>query len=300
MPVTGAQYEIAGHGHRAVVTGVGAGLRVLTADGFALVETYDADESPPMGAGGVLVPWPNRVAGARFAWRGREYHPEVTEPARGNAIHGVLRRVTWEPVAHTDDAVTLAADVAAGPGWPEPLHVETTWSVGADGLTATHAVTNTGSGDVPVGLGVHPYLRVGDAPVADCVLTVPTEQVLDVDDARIPVGAPRAVTAGEDLSTGRRVGDLDLDTCFRLRPHPGEVHLELRAPDGSGTRLRADASFPWAQVFTPASPFAPGATAVAVEPMTCPPDALNSGTDLAVVAAGETWTVRWGLERLAP
>jgi aldose 1-epimerase len=32
--------------------------------------------------------------------------------------------------------------------------------------------------------------------------------------------------------------------------------------------------------------------------MTCPPDALNSGTDLVVLQPGATWTVRWGLEAL--
>jgi aldose 1-epimerase len=34
---------------------------------------------------------------------------------------------------------------------------------------------------------------------------------------------------------------------------------------------------------------------VAVEPMTCPPDALNSGTDLITLAPGESWTGSWGL-----
>ena len=35
--------------------------------------------------------------------------------------------------------------------------------------------------------------------------------------------------------------------------------------------------------------------AIALEPMTCPPDALRSGTDLIRLAPGTTWTGRWGL-----
>ena len=320
MALTGAQYELSGHGYRAVVTGVGAGLRVLTGDGVDLVETFGADEHPPMGAGGVLIPWPNRTAGARFRWDGTERTFEPTEPARGHAIHGLLRRETWTAVRHEADVVTLAADLAPGagapldppdppgpgtaPGWPGALHAETTYSVGPDGLTVTHALTATGDVELPVGVGVHPYLRVGDVGSSDCVLTARTATVLDVDDLLIPTGPARPVTAGEDLSGGRRVGELDLDTGFGTGAPAGGSHHDLRAPDGSGARIRgtrlwADASFGWVQIFTPASPFGREGQAVAVEPMTCPPDALNSGVDLAVVAPGETWTVRWGIRALA-
>jgi aldose 1-epimerase len=32
--------------------------------------------------------------------------------------------------------------------------------------------------------------------------------------------------------------------------------------------------------------------------MTCPPDALNSGTGLLVVEPGQTWTGSWGIRPL--
>lgn len=295
MPVTGEQYEIAAGTTRAVVTGVGAGLRRCEVEGAALVESFDADERPPMGAGGVLVPWPNRLAGARFTWEGREYRPEVSEPARGNAIHGLLRRATWEPAAHEADTVTLAATVPASDGWPQPLHVETTYAVAPGRLRVAHTVRNDGDGAAPVGLGTHPYLRVGDAPVDECVLTAATVSVLDVDDAMIPTGT-RDPGPGEDLRGGQRVGGLDLDTCFRAGDdRPDDVLAELRAPDGASVRLVADPAVGWVQVFTPGSPFSRAGRAAAVEPMTCPPDALHSGEDLHVLAPGATWTVSWGL-----
>lgn len=293
---TGEQYRITGGGTQAIVTGVGAGLRSLTVDGRALTETFDPAARPPLGAGGVLVPWPNRTAGAAWSWRGVEHHLDVTESARGHAIHGLLRRAVWTPSEDTHDRITLAADVPASGGWPEPLHVETSYTVSGDGLAVAHTVTNLGVAEVPVGLGTHPYLRVGDTPPADCVLTVATVDVLDVDDALIPTGR-RPVTPAEDLRDGRRVGDLTLDTCFAADPERGDVLASMRAPDGHGVALWADASVRWVQVFTPdAFPRPDGAgRAVAVEPMTCPPDALHSGTDLRVLAPGEAWTVRWGL-----
>ena len=86
---TGEQIDLVAGATHAVVTGVGGGLRALEVDGRARVEDFDADATPPMGAGMVLVPWPNRIAGARYSWQGREYALEVTEPARGHAIHGL-------------------------------------------------------------------------------------------------------------------------------------------------------------------------------------------------------------------
>ncbi|MEU5235197.1 aldose epimerase, partial [Streptomyces anulatus] len=71
-----------------MITTVGAGLRSFEVDGVPYVETFGADEKPPMSAGAVLVPWPNRTAGASWVLNGVAQQLEVTEPARGNAIHG--------------------------------------------------------------------------------------------------------------------------------------------------------------------------------------------------------------------
>jgi aldose 1-epimerase len=306
MAPTGQQYEIRAGGAHAVVTEVGAGLRAFVVDGTHHVETYDEDASPPMGAGCVLLPWPNRTAGAQFSWHGETHRLDVTEQARGHAIHGLVRRRPWQLAALDEGSITLAVDVPGGTdpeahGWPQPLHVETTYGVtGGDGpgLTVSHSVTNTGDGDVPAGIGTHPYLRAGDHPSGDCTLSVATATVLDVDDALIPTGPAREVTPEESLRGGRRVADLDLDTCFGVSGGVAGVLAELRAPDGVGTRLWGDRNVAWAQAFTPESPFGRPGKAVAVEPMTCPPDALNSGTDLVVLQPGATWTVRWGLEAL--
>ncbi|PVZ13224.1 aldose 1-epimerase family protein [Actinomycetospora cinnamomea] len=293
MPPTGEQIDLVATDSRAVVTEVGAGLRTLTIAGHDRVEGFEEEETPPMGAGGVLVPWPNRVAGARYRWRGADHALEVTEPARGHAIHGFLRHRPWSVTARADDAVTLIADVDPSWGWPGPLHVATTYALDPGGLTVTHALTNTGEVDVPAGLGTHPYLRAGDAAPAGCTLILFADRVVDVDDALVPTGV-RPVAPGEDLRAGRRVGDLALDTCFGAAPGPDGVLGVLTAPDGRATALWADPAVRWVQVFTP-DDLAGRGPAVAVEPMTCPPDALNSGTDLHVLAPGETWTVRWGI-----
>jgi aldose 1-epimerase len=34
---------------------------------------------------------------------------------------------------------------------------------------------------------------------------------------------------------------------------------------------------------------------VAIEPMTCPPDAFRSGRDMVVIKPGDTWRGAWGI-----
>ena len=52
---------------------------------------------------------------------GREQQLEITEEARGNAIHGLTRHLEWELLEHAESSITLAVDVEVQPGWPVPL-----------------------------------------------------------------------------------------------------------------------------------------------------------------------------------
>lgn len=303
LPATGAQFEIAavpgtGREVRAVVTEVGAALRSLVCAGRRCVETFGEDQRPPRGSGTVLVPWPNRTAGGRWTWRGQPQQLALSEPVAGNAIHGLLRHTFYRCTEHGADAVTLRAVIAPQPGWPVPLDTAVRYAVAADGLTVTHTVRNVGADPVPFGVGAHPYLRAGDAATDDCVLTLAASTVLPLERG-LPAGPARPVDGGLDLRSGRPVRGLDLDHAFGgCAPADGDtlVRHRLSGPDG-GVELWADPDFGWVQVFTPADHPGRG-RALAVEPMTCPPDALNSGTGLRTLEPGQSWSGRWGLAPL--
>jgi aldose 1-epimerase len=291
-PLTGEQFEIVSGDVRAVVTEVGAGLRVFTVGDRPYVETYPLDQRPPAGAGTVLVPWPNRTAGGRWTWRGEPQQLALSEPAAGNAIHGLLRHTLYRPAELRADAITLTATVPAQPGWPVPLAVRTGYAVGPDGLTVTHTVRNIGAHPVPFGVGAHPYLRLGDTPTDDCELTLAAAAVLPLERG-LPVGPPRP-DPELDFRTGRALRGLRLDHAFgQCAVDGGLVRHRLNGPDG-GLELWAEPDFGWVQVYTPDDLVGRG-RAVAVEPMTCPPDALNSGTGLLTLDPGAGWTGRWGL-----
>ncbi|MGN0063244.1 MAG: aldose 1-epimerase family protein [Nocardioides sp.] len=291
---TGQQWELRHGAGTAYVAQAGAALRGFAVDGTWLTEPSPADAPPTAGNGQLLVPWPNRVRDGRWTLDGTVQQLALTEPARGNASHGLLRHAAYACTAEAAESVTLQAEVFPQPGYPFRLSHAVTYALDSTGLVVTHEITHHGAGRAPVAVGAHPYLRVGDVPVADCSLRVGADTVLLVDDRMLPVGS-EPVHDEHDWRDGPVIRDRRVDAGYtRLAVVDGQVRHTLTAPDGRGVTLWAEEAFGWVQLFTtdrlPARDLA-----VAVEPMTAPADALSSGEGLAWLGTGETLRVRWGL-----
>jgi aldose 1-epimerase len=279
----------------AEITEVGASLRALRLDGVDLVPRYPDDSPAPAASGIVLVPWPNRIRDGRWTQRGTEYQLAITEPKLGNASHGLLRFAPYREVDRRPDAVTLAADVFPQTGYPFQLATRVTYTLLDDGLDVALSVTNVGGADAPVALGAHPYLCMSGAPTADLTLELGADAWFPLDDRNLPL-PPVALDEAHDLRSPRRLGDLSLDTAYTAlhRAADGRVRAILHAPDGRRLELWGDAEVEYLQVFT--TDRYPGhQLAVAIEPMTAPADAFNSGRGLRWLAPGDTWDVGWGI-----
>jgi aldose 1-epimerase len=300
IPLTGTQYEIEAGDYRATVTELGAGLRELEHAGTPVITSYDADQLPPHSTGEFLSPWPNRIDGGRYSFDGSQYQLALSEPARSNAIHGLTRWVPWTKTAHDEAEVTLTSIPHGTQGYPFAVQVEVTYRVDSEsGLHVSVTATNKGGRPAPWGYGHHPYLTVASPTVDDCELTLPVDSWLPVDDRLIPSGPPQDVTGTElDFRTARKLGDTKLDTAFTgLRREPDGLAWVWLGTGDRRTGLWMDASCEWLQVFTsdglePAHDRA----ALAVEPMTCPPNAFVSGEQLIVLKPRESVTVRWGIK----
>jgi len=297
-PVSGAQWTIKAGGHEAVIVEVGGGLRSYRVDGEDIVDPYAEDELCPACAGQILAPWPNRIRDGQYSFRGTSHQLALTEPDRHNAIHGLVNWSRWRLVDTADGELRVAYDLPPQPGYPWPLLLETTWRVGEAGLRADHSVTNVGSQPCPFGFAVHPYLIIPGVSIEQLTLQVPANSRLLVDGRLLPIGAARVAGSEYDFTEPRRIGNLVLDTAFGdlTRGDDGGSSVTLAAPDGRVRRIWADQSAGWWQVFT-------GDTlsgeryrrSVAIEPMTCPPDAFRSGKDLIVLEPGQTWRGSWGV-----
>ncbi|SEQ84309.1 aldose 1-epimerase family protein [Microlunatus flavus] len=293
---TGTQLDITLGDQSATVTGLGAGLRRYAVEGRDVVKGFGADEPVSGGRGQQLVPWPNRIRDGRYPWGGTTQQLWLTEPARHNASHGLARYVPWTVTEHGDSHVVCTLTIYPQPGWPGILHVRLRYALTDDGLHVTVEARNDGDADVPFGYGAHPYLTVGESSVDEVEVTLPAASRLEVDDRLLPVAVSPVEGTGLDLRERSRVGDRVLDTAYTdlAREADGGWTATLSREDRTA-ELWADSSFGWAQVFTGEKRRDVG---LAVEPMTCGPDAFNPGPThdgMRTLAPGQSLRLRWGI-----
>ena len=311
-PVSGRQHLLVHGDYVATVASVGASLRELRHRGRDLVVPFGPDQLRPKFRGATLAPWPNRVADGRYELGGVEHQLPLTEPDRGNALHGLAVWLDFRAVAESKDAVTLEAVVEPQAGYPWRIAVETTYRLGDAGLTQSVRTTNLSDTTAPVGVGPHPYLVAGPFPLDTWTLRLPADQVLTVtEDRLLPVELVGVeVDSGRfDFREARAIGEVRIDHAFtRLwRDGRGLATVSLAAPDHHGVTMTWDAACPWVQIHTADLPGAAGSPGdrlgLAVEPMTCAPDALNTGryrfdTGLWPLGPGTTGEAAWTISAL--
>ena len=304
IPPSGEQHEISGHGYRAVVTECGAGLRLLEHEGRPLVDGYAEDEMASGGRGQLLAPWPNRIRDGQYAVDGRELQLPLTEPARHNAIHGLVRWTPWDLTGRDDGSVTLRSLLMAQTGYPWTLALEVRYELGADGLVVTQSATNVSGSPAPYASGAHPYLTVGEGPCDGWELTLPAAtRALSDPERKLPTGREPVDGTDFDFRAGRRVGATVVDHGFTdlARDEDGRATVELRNPgSGAGVALWVDQAHPWLMVFTADEDPGGARRAIAIEPMTAQADAFRTGEDLLMLAPDDSFSATWGIHVLLP
>jgi aldose 1-epimerase len=283
------------------VVEVGGGLRSYAFGGRDVLAGYPPDVRCTAGRGQLLMPWPNRVRDGRYTFAGRGHQLALTEPERGNAIHGLVRWAIWSVLEQAEDTVTLGYRLRPQQGWEWSLDLSVTYALTPTGLTVTPRASNVGTDAAPFGFGAHPYLSVGGDRVDEVVVGIPAAAFLEVDDRLLPLGLAGVDGTDQDFREPRVLGKQALDTAFtNVVADPDGCWRVTLAHRRGGRRvcLWADArAYQWLQVFTGDSlPVTSRRTSgIAVEPMTCPPNAFNSGDDLLVLEPGQEFAAPWGI-----
>jgi aldose 1-epimerase len=300
---TGTQFTISrsagGSTFSATITEVAAALREFTVDGMDLTETYPVETTPPFASGIVLAPWPNRVSDGQWMLDGVVQQLDITEPDRHNAIHGLLRYSPYTVLEHLEHSVTLAATIFPQHGYQFLLDTTVRYELVDGGLTVTHTVHNAGVATAPVAIGTHPFLTIGDVPTSELTITIDAATRIHVDERLNPTAEISVEGTDYDLRDGLVLGDRFFDDAFgQVTIVDGVSRHYLTAPDGRTLVLWQDSSCGYVQVFTTQIfPKRNGVgTAVAIEPMTAPPNAFNSGDGLRWLEPGADWSVSWGLQ----
>jgi aldose 1-epimerase len=297
--LSGIQHEI-GHGpQRVVVTEVGAALASYTIDGQPVVDGFGPAEFCPSARGQVLAPWPNRLGDGRYEYEGVRARAALDEPARSNAIHGLVRWLPWQERSRAQNVVVMACTLHPQPAYPWRLGLEVEYRLGRGGLTVTATAVNEAGAPAPFGIGFHPYLTVGTPTVDTARLRLDARRRLVTDERGLPTSSTAVAGTEFDFSSGRLIGPTRLDTTFTDlgRDAEGVARVELDNPGASRTAcVWLDEHFPYVQLFSADTVAAARQRrSIAVEPMSCPPDALRSGTDVVRLEPGARWTARWGI-----
>jgi aldose 1-epimerase len=272
----------------------GGGLRSLAVGDWDVLDSYPPGTVIEGWPGAVLLPWPNRIRDGRWTWAGRDLQLEIGSPEAPHAIHGLVAWQSWSVLATGDGATSVGTVVEPHPGYPFRLAAAVDYELAAGELTVTVRVRNLGAEPAPLGVGMHPYFRVGadrDGGIGEADLTLPVRTALDLDG-----GLPTGGRSPYDGAVGR-IGDRALDDALTdlVRDDDGWARVRLRGPAGA-LELAVDGAWPWLQVFTgDVLPEGRRRRSLAIEPMTCPPNAFADGTDLLVLAPGEEWAGTWTL-----
>ena len=302
IPPSGQQYVLTSGDQRAVVTEVGAGLRAYTVGDRDVVDGFGEDEMCSIGRGQLLLPWPNRIEDGQYEFAGRMHQTPITEPARHNALHGLTRWVNWTAVERADDRVLMLLVLHPQPGYPFTLRIDVDYRLSAGGLTIATTAINLGRQAAPYGAGHHPYLTLGSL-IDHVLLRIPALMRLEANDRLIPTGRvlPNGGTAYDFLDL-RPIGSARMDTAFAnlVADTDGLARVHLQAPGGdSRITLWMEPAYKFLMVYTPdAIPDrARRRRSIAIEPMTCAPNAFRSGDGLVVLEPGDTWSGSWGILR---
>lgn len=301
-PASGRQLRLAAGDLTATVVEVGAGLRELAVDGRPVLDGYDEHAIAAYAQGQALVPWPNRLADGRYSFAGAEHQLPLTEPANHAAIHGLARWLAWQVVTAEQDRATLAVTIAAQAGYPFTLRAEVGYLLTPTGITVRLTLTNSGTASLPAGNGFHPYVTVGTDRIDDAQLRLPAATRLEADDRGIPTGRRIPVAGTEyDFAESRAIGALELDTAFTdlRRGEDDRALIRLAAPgDERSVTLWLDQGYPYVMAFTGDS--LPDESrrrrSLALEPMSCAPNAFASGEGLQTLEPGQATTSQWGME----
>jgi aldose 1-epimerase len=293
------QIEVRHGAQCATVVEVGGALRAYEAAGIDILDGYPVEARCTNARGQSLIPWPNRVAGGAYTFDGEEHQLPLSEPAAGNAIHGLVRWANWHVGERTADRVTMKHVLPPQSGYPFALALAIDYALDDEGLTVRTTARNIGARPAPVGFGAHPYLKVGCPRVDELTVRAPGRTWLPVDGHGIPTGEEPPVDGTPyDFTTARPVGDARLDTGFGdlARGPDGRARVEITAPGVAAATMWLDEAHGWLMLFTADPlPEPERRRSLGVEPMTCAPNALRTGKGLRRLEPGDAFSAAWGI-----
>lgn len=231
----------------------------------------------------VLFPFPNRIEEGHYFFEGKEFQLDVNFPQENNSIHGLVYnkpfKVNETSITPDSCQITMSYDSSGEIGYPFPFCLSITYRLLQGELQCATVITNTGTTRMPYGFGWHHYFKTGNMIDVNS-LSFSSTAMLEVNSQMIPNGGSIEYKEYASIKT---LGNTQFDNCFRLEEGAETAVVLKDEPSRLSIILKFNSvDFPYLQVYTP-----PARKTIALEPMTCAPNAFNNKLGLQVLEAGE-------------
>lgn len=243
--------------------------------------------------GAKLLPFPNRINQGRYSFQGKIYQLPIN--SENHAIHGFIFNKIFQVVnqsatqSHASLELQYLYDGAIK-GYPFKFNTQLIYSLANNSkFKFTTIITNVSSSPIPVGDGWHLYFKT-ESRVDNLRLKLPSNRKLVLDNQMIPTGE----FVFEDNSDSFMINNRQFDTCFALDEQEEKVTTEIYDPVQDFSiniwQETGKMKYNFLQVFIPES-----RDSIAIEPMTCTPDAFNNNIGLVVLAPNQSLIVSCGV-----
>lgn len=247
-----------------------------------------------------LLPFPNRIKDGNYVFRGKTYQLPINRPKENHAIHGFFYNQKSCLIRHENIDEEMVVEIESHykgdiAGFPFPFSTVCIYRLRSHQLSCTTIVLNESTDTaMPLGDGWHPYFQLGNNTIInDCYLQLPMSQQYLLDDRKLPTGETIENPFFQIL---HRIGEQQLDNTFGIiKPaQSNEVRTILQAPDKTFKLLISqqigEKAYNFLQVYTP-----PHRHSIAIEPMTCAPNAFNNGIGLIVLEPKQKYVAQYSV-----
>lgn len=240
--------------------------------------------------GAKLSPFVCRLHLGQYSFEGKDYKIDK-HYMKESAIHGLLFDAAFKVSAtHVDDhkaTLSLVYEYRdSSQGFPFAFDIEVIYKLSTDSdLQVTTHVTNTGTGNMPLNDGWHPYFKLG-ASINTAAVRFDAKELVEFDESLLPNGKTSLYNS---FNMFKVFGDTELDNCFTLNQSSYDGTLpafEIKDESlGLSLGIFPDEAYPYLQIYTP-----PSRESIAVENLSSIPDSFNNKTGLITLASGESRT----------
>ena len=268
---------------------LGASLQELSFDAIPIIYGIEVSDEgivdyQSINKSSLLFPFPGRIKNGKYDYNQQSFQLEQNEKNRSNAIHGLVYDKHFEvestETSEVDATVVLSYDSKGTlVGFPFNFQLIITYLITNGSVELSATVKNKDEVSFPFGLGWHPYFK--SEHLQNSSLSFSSDEQLVCNENQIPKSAKK-----NNLQQTFKLKNKFFDDSFILL----EKEVKFKSENYSLNMNFSENSDAFLQIYTPED-----RKSIAIEPMSCSPNAFNSGNGLKILQPDETYTWEVGL-----